>query len=284
MINDYRLQNGAWTCCISSEYGINVTSLRHHDFPLLREPQTEDALRADPVLYGIPLLLPPNRTAGGTFVFDGKTYSLLINEPLFNNHLHGLLYHTPFHVLEYSGCCLTSEFINHGEVFPFPFRIEVKDSLDTQGYRRILKVTNTGDTAMPLTLGFHTTFTESPYFSVPVGKRWIVNEAHIPTGEMADLTPEEQTYRNDRIPKSGSISGFFKAKGKTARIGKYAFTADGFDQWILYNGGGSQGYLCIEPQSGPVNALGSGVCRRLESGESALWELSVTAILSPPAV
>lgn len=276
MINDYVLQNSTWTCHISSEFGINITSLRHHHFPILREPQNQEALQSNPVLYGIPFLLPPNRTAGGTFIFDGKTYFLPINEPLYNNHLHGLLYNTPFHVLEHSNCCLTSQFVNHGEVFPFPFQINAKDSLHAHGYHRTLKITNTGDTAMPLTLGFHTTFTEPKFFSVPLGKRWVVNEAHIPTGEMAELTPEQRDYQKYCVPKSGNISGFFEAKGKTAQIGKYVFTVDGFDQWILYNGGGNQGYLCVEPQAGPVNALVSGGYRRLESGESAFFELSIT--------
>ena len=34
--------------------------------------------------------------------------------------------------------------------------------------------------------------------------------------------------------------------------------SENFDQWILWNGSGKQGFISIEPQQGAVNALNSG--------------------------
>ena len=35
--------------------------------------------------------------------------------------------------------------------------------------------------------------------------------------------------------------------------------AEPFNQWVLWNGDGTQDFICIEPMSGAVNALNSGV-------------------------
>ncbi len=276
MDQQYILNQGDWSCLIAPEFGSNVISLRHRDFSILREPAGMYALQATPVLYGIPLLLPPNRTAGGKFIFDRKAYQLPINDAVHDNHLHGSLHSAPFQVLDRSGNRLKTQLVNHGAQFPFPFQIDITDTLDADGYHRTLEITNTGTSAMPLTLGFHTTFTEPERFSVPIGRRWVTNDAHIPTGELAEMNACQQAYRNGCDPRGQSISGFYTAIGNTAEIGDYSFRVEGFDQWILYNGGGNQGFLCVEPQLGPVNSLAAGCCGRLEPGETAIFKLHLT--------
>ena len=37
--------------------------------------------------------------------------------------------------------------------------------------------------------------------------------------------------------------------------------SDNFNQWILWNNDGNQGFISIEPQCGAVNALNSGIGR-----------------------
>ena len=276
-MNAYTLRNQDWSCQICPEYGANVISLRHKDFPILREPASIPALKESPVLHGIPLLLPPNRTAGGRFCFDQQEYTLPINEPLHCNHLHGFLHSTKFQVVELSEDSLTTRFLNQGDVFPFPFEIIIADNLHPEGFRRTLTITNTGTSALPLVLAFHTTFTEPDSFSVPSCSCWNTDEHYIPTGEKAMLTPEQQAYQNG-CPVSGQIiRGFYEASGQTARIGDYSFFVQGFDQWILFNGDGKQGFLCVEPQLGPVNALNSGHYHRLERGKSYVFTLEITS-------
>lgn len=275
----HTLYNQDWSCQICPEYGANVISLKHKGFPILREPASNHALEDSPVLYGMPLLLPPNRTAGGRFCFDQQEYFLPINEPLHNNHLHGFLHSTKFQVIEQLEDSLTTHFVNQGDVFPFPFEITMTDKLHPEGYRRTVTITNTGTSAMPLVLAFHTTFTAPDSFSVSIRRCWNTDEHYIPTGEKAMLTQEQQTYQKG-CPISGQIiRGFYEASGQTARIGDYMFSVQGFDQWILFNGNGKQGFLCVEPQLGPVNALNSGGYHRLECGKSYVFALEITSHL-----
>ena len=275
-MNTYTLQCGDWLATVCPQMGSNLIGLRHKDFPILREPETLQALQGSPVLYGFPLLLPPNRTSGGTFVFEGKKYTLPVNEVIHNNHLHGFLHSAPFRVISHTQDQLVTEFENDGTGFPFPFRIEITDRLLPEGLHRSLTVTNTGSQNMPLTLAVHTTFTQPESFSVPIESCWLTNEHHIPTGETAPLTEEQRTFRDGCVLTGQVVTGFFKAAGDTARIGNYRFRVEGFDQWIFYNDDGKQNYLCVEPQLGPVNALNSGGYYTLKPGESYRFRLLLT--------
>lgn len=272
----YSLQNQEWSCTICPNFGSNIISLRHNGFPILREPESLSALQQSPVLFGFPLLLPPNRTSGGKFVFEGKEYSLPVNEPVRNNHLHGFLHSAPFEVLSCSETELQTRLFNQGEYFPFPFQLTITDQLLPTGLLRSLDIVNTGISAMPLALGFHTTFTQPNSFSVSIGNRWEVNDHYIPTGEKAALTDEQDTYREGCILNGQRVNGFYEAAASNARIGNYRFSTDGFDQWILFNGDGKQNFLCVEPQLGPVNALNSGDYYRLEKGENYKFTLCIS--------
>ena len=167
-MDTYLLKNGSWTCRVFPRVGSNVISLRHGEFPILREPDTEEQLRATPTVFGIPSLLPPNRTQAGTFTFDSVTYTMPVTETAHNNHLHGTLHISPFEVVEQSETSLKTRLINDLSRFPFPFQLELTDTLTDEGYCRIAEFTNTGSTAMPLVFAYHATFTAPDYFRIPL--------------------------------------------------------------------------------------------------------------------
>ena len=109
---------------------------------------------------------------------------------------------------------------------------------------------------MPLSFGLHTTFREPDWFSVPLDSCQEKDSRHIPTGRYIPLNAQEQFYRTGSKSCGMAISGFYRSAGNTAYIGKdIRYQVTGFDHWILYNGGGSGGYLCVEPQLGGVNSL-----------------------------
>lgn len=275
-MNGYNLKSKGWECCVLPEVGANVISLRHEGNEILRSPEGESALRADPVLFGVPFLLPPNRTAGGKFSFEGKEYALEITEPRRNNHLHGFMHSAAFQMMEWTENSLHTRLVNEGELFPFALQVDMLDRLDDDGWHRTVTVTNTGKTAMPLALAFHTTFNEPESFAVPLGLCWEVDGNYIPTGVKLQLTAEQNDFVRGISPKGRAVSGFYEMAGNTARIGNYLLRVEGFDQWILYNGGGDKGFLCVEPQLGPVNALNSGGYKRLEPGEKYAVTVEIT--------
>ena len=260
------------------DFGMNMISLRRNGKPVLREPESMELLQQSPYVYGIPLLFPANRTEGGQFTFEGKTYSLPLNEPERGNHIHGLLYDAPFRVTEQSLDFVRAVFENTGERYPFPFRMTISDKLSEIGLTRTLMLENTGRGDLPFTLAFHTTFVEPVCFAVPVKDRLLCNPFYIPTGEHAALTPEEQEYLTGVESQGRRISGFYTAAAQTARIEDVCFTVSkNFDTWVLFNGGGTSGFLCVEPQCGEVNGLNTPQGHRvLHPGETKTFVISIS--------
>lgn len=256
MKNGVILQAGAWQVRVLPDFGMNMISLTYGDKQILRSPQSMDALKKEPYVYGIPLLFPANRVEKGEFTFEEKSYYLPINEPGRNNHLHGLMFDAIFKLIEQTRSRVEANYENKGERYPFPFSMTITDTLTPEGLTRKLYLKNTGDTAMPYTLAYHTSFAEPAVFSVPIGRRFVCNENYIPTGEMAELTAQEQEYCTGTCPKGKKISGFYTAAGHTGYLDNIRFTvSENFDEWVTFNAGGEQGFLCIEPQCGQVNGL-----------------------------
>ena len=133
---------GDWSAVLLPEFGMNTVSLRCGDTPILREPATDSAFAKEPLLYGIPVIFPANRTHGARFTFEGVEYRLPMTEPERNNNLHGSLYNTAFEV-----CCVTensvvSRIVNRGEHYPFDFTLTFTDTVTPDGYLREAVLTN----------------------------------------------------------------------------------------------------------------------------------------------
>lgn len=116
---------------------------------LLRTPEGETQLRREPQVYGMPLLLPPNRTAGGAFTFQGTTYHLPINEPVYGNHIHGSLARMPVPGDRTDRDQRDGFYENRGECYPFPFAITVTHCLTETGTQHLFTLCNTGPKTMP---------------------------------------------------------------------------------------------------------------------------------------
>ena len=247
------LRAHGWRAIIDPEKGSNLLSLRFGDRDILR-PWSDGI--PDPFLFGAPLLLPANRTAGGCFRFKGEEYCLPINDSFSNAHLHGRLHCRQFQITEREETRVILCYVNQGEIYPFPFRISVIYQAGIQDFTAEYVIENLSETEMPLTFGLHTTFPEPEWFSVPLAACQEKDAHHIPTGCYIPLNSQEQQYCIGSPSRNVVISGFYRAAGNTARIGSDVYyETSGFDHWILFNGRGEGGFLCIEPQLGGVNAL-----------------------------
>lgn len=247
------IQAHGWRAEIAPAYGANPIRLQYLGREIL-VPWTEEI--TDPFLAGAPLLMPANRTAGGRFCFDGKEYRLPINDSFSNAHLHGRLYCQQFQITRLEDDCMTLVYENQGEIYPFPFRICVTYRAEESGFTAQYAIENLSERPMPLTFGLHTTFPEPETFRVPLASCQEKDAHHIPTGRYIPLNLQEQRYCTGSASRNVVISGFYLAAGNTARIGQdLYYEVSGFDHWVLYNGKGEKGFLCIEPQLGGVNAL-----------------------------
>ena len=250
------IRKGPWEAVVLPAFGMNCVSLRADGRKILREAGDMDTLVNSPFLYGTPLLFPANRTANGQFTFEGVTYHLPVNEPNWNNHLHGQMFDAPFTVIEKTESTLAAVYENKGERYPFPFKMTIRDEVTCEGYARQVTVENTGSGNMPYTLAFHTAFVEPDRFRVQIGQRHVRSATFVPTGRMENLSDTEKTYLTGCRPNGIAISGYYEAAGEEAVLDDIRFTMSSlFDQRVLFNAGGKSGFLCIEPQIGWVNGL-----------------------------
>ena len=257
---------GAWRAKIAPEAGGNVMSLQCGGQDVLAP---ERASNAEIYLVGSPMLLPANRTAGGRFCFEGHSYSLPVNEPKSGANLHGQMCRAAFRVAEYGGTFAHLVYENRGEIYPFPFRMDVVYALSDKGFAAEYNLTNLSGGAMPYSFGLHTTFVEPALFSVPLKEQQERDALNLPTGRYLPLDAEEEAYCRGAHSRGRVISGYYSAAGNTARIGNYGYRVEGFDHWILYNARGEKGILCVEPQKGGVNALNLPDCPTVPANGTA---------------
>lgn len=270
-----KLTRGEWSAEVNPSMGGNTVRLTRAGRDVLRPMEDPAQWEKEPFLFGSPFLLPANRTDGGTFVFEGKRYTLPLNEPALRNHLHGRIAAHPFVLTEQGQDTVRLALENTGDLYPFPFRLTVTVRLDEAGYRRTAEVKNTGPTDLPFTFGLHTTFPEPDFLRVPLAQAHRRDERHIPT-HYEPLNGEEQKIVAGTDPRGVPLSGYYSSGGHVARVGEYEYTVSpNFDHWILFNGGGKRGFLCVEPQAGQVNGLNSGGYLRLSPGQSELFETSL---------
>ena len=269
----YTVKSGKWSAQIAPEFGGNVIKLTYAGENVFVPLQNPDQLKNDPYLQGAPILLPANRTRDARFSFEGREYRLTVNEKRNGAHLHGLVHTQEFTVLRHQPEEMVLSFENKGEIYPFPFVLTVEYAIREDAFVQTYHIQNSGNTAMPVTFALHTTFVEPDTFSVPIDACQEKDDLHLPTGRYVALSPQESAYVSGSASKGKIISGYYRACGLSAKVGKFTYTAsEEFDHWVLFNARGERGLLCVEPQCGAVDGLNHGACRVILPGETlTLW-------------
>ncbi|HHW30398.1 MAG TPA: aldose 1-epimerase [Clostridiaceae bacterium] len=283
--------SGGYEAVMLPGVGANVVSLRNIDLDcdILRSPEEVNAFRGFPVVYGIPILFPPNRIEDGIFEAAGRKYVFPINEESRNNHCHGFLFYQkwettrmeilPDGAAEVEVTFVADDSTDFYQYFPHEFKITIINRLSSEGLRQEITIENNSSSPMPMGFGFHTVFnfpfrkdsTKEDYrLIVSAGKLWELNDRMLPTGRL--LTPYE---RYIPIRKEGINPGEFPMDGhftaEPLHIGASEFhgailrdtsknidlvyeVGEGFKHWMIWNADGNQGFVCPEPQTWAVNA------------------------------
>lgn len=290
---------GYWSAVIDTEHGANCISLRNEEYgaKLLREPPQSDELD-NPYLYGMPILFPVNRIENGRFEFEGRQYVFPVNEPSTGCHLHGELHRTAFEAIKITNSKIRCRYAatKHRPYLSFPheFEIVMEYELKDDGFYHTVTVTNMSKENMPLFLGFHTTFnTQFTGNSRPEDVRAFADISeeyernmetnYLPTGvkplfDAVSASLAAGTYK----PFEQKISRHYRGQGRmtltdTGNGLRMVYENDkkyGFR--LIYNGG-SDGYICLEPQTCLANCQNSPFSREeggfdfLQAGESQTY-------------
>ncbi|WP_285769349.1 aldose 1-epimerase [Peribacillus sp. SI8-4] len=284
--------------------GSNLLSLKFKDkdIEVLRTPGCSGDYKKLPILYGMPILFPPNRIEDGQFTYKDITYKFPINEREKSNHIHGFVHNRPWNVIkrEVSGnrIVIKTEFSSRD--FPllkksFPQDIIVNmsfilidDTLELQ-----LKILNNGLESFPWGAGYHTVF-NFPFgadsqlancrISLPVHEHWELNERSLPTGEIRESALKKEIQDGlclegrlfDDIfgyDEEGNLKNECVLTDQEAGVQVIYQGDQHYKFWVLFN---QEGFVCPEPYTWVTNAPNLSLpadytgMRELGSGETIL--------------
>ena len=259
---------------ICPERGANLVSLTKPELKMrsLRTPDSlDDFTNFNPYLWGVPVLLPPNRISGAKFEFEGREYVFPMNEPAIGNFIHGMLHETALPCTEQAFD--HAEFIFRATkdqpymTFPHAFTLRIRFELHGDGMHQRISVTNDSDLNMPFALGFHTTFalpfveggkSEDVRLKLGVGEEIERNmDTFLPTGRVIEDSPmRQQMLHGSFQPTKQFISRHFAMEeSREMRLMDLEHGVQliyralpPYAYWMVYNGG-SREFLCVEPQT-----------------------------------
>lgn len=258
----------------------NLIRLHHRPtgMEIFRFPVPEAELADHPAVFGMPLLLPPNRIRDGVFSAGGRIFRFPVNEAATNCFLHGLFLGLPFELTAASECgssllfrlsrAFTADDVRFSG-FPCEFSAEIVYELTSSGLSHRLTIRNRGGESMPLGVGFHTAFCtpESEHVTLDIPRDpsgpWAVHALRrLPSGEKRPWTPAEEALLSGRKSVEGiPVSAMFSLPeaARTVRIhrknGTVRYELDPlYTHLACWNDGGTKEFFCIEPMSWMTDA------------------------------
>jgi aldose 1-epimerase len=239
-------------------------------------------------IYGMPTLYLPNRLSHGDLRTSDAHYHFPLNDPL-GNHLHGFLHKRRHNIEEVStdgtsAIARTSYLYDENDefysTFPVSFRADYTFILNENGLNYEFTLTNLSQVQMPYGVCNHTAF-KAPFtadghganvrLSVPIGDKWELNDACIPTEKKLPLTGYDLMYKNGTmVPVLHDIDNDLYTAETNTLDGKPFNGAiltdlvsgkricyevcDAIKYWIMWNNSGDKGYICPEPMTWNIDA------------------------------
>ncbi len=181
------------------EYGANVNELvlvkNNQPVSILEGDDDHETLIENKYYRGAKLFPFANRVLDGQYTFRDVKYELPINFHEQFHAIHGIVYNLPFQVVRqrYSNnkASITLQLNYKGSVqgYPFQFVMEIKYALQNQNeFTCTTKVTNTGNSPMPFSDGWHPYFTlasekiDELKLRLPSSQRLSTDNRQIPNG------------------------------------------------------------------------------------------------------
>ena len=303
-ISTVLLEAAGYRAVIAYSCGSSVLRLVNDDKGVevfrYKDETTIDEINSAREIWGLPTLYLPNRFDRGVLKTSDAIYQLPINEPLFDNFIHGFV-HKREHKVELcevhgeSAVCKTSFEYGEGDemfkFFPLPFRISYTFTLSGEGLKQEIELESRADKALPVSICTHTCISapishggeqDEIYFEVPIGKKCILDERCLPTEELAPLDDYDRLYKTGEMKavlhdisndmytaESTTLDGkpFYGVIITDRRSGAKVINevSPEFKFWNMWNDMGGNGYFCPEPMTAMINSPNLSLSRE-ESG------------------
>ncbi len=288
-----KLQSKKYYAVIAVWQGCSVLRFYDNDNKVdifkYKDDCTINTIKSEPVIWGLPTLFFQNRLDKGILKTSDGFYKFPINEPMFNNFIHGWV-HKRKHTIEkyyttsnsavletsYTYDC-TDEMYQY---FPVDFKISYKFSLSENGLFQEIRVVNLSSKALPISLCTHANYNapmtasgkeEDLRLMLPICEKCELDERFLPTQKITPLDDWDKEYKNgSKLPTTHVIENdLYKVIPHT--LGNDYFSgmiitdvstnlkicnevSDEFKFWIVWNHDGKKGYFCCEPMTALVNA------------------------------
>lgn len=220
------------------------------------------------------ILIPwPNRIAGATYVWEGETLEVAVNEPDTGAALHGLRAMSHWEVVDKGDNSVTLQtVVSPTPGYPFALVTEVTYHLDSSGLSIKVVTTNNGERPAPYGVSIHPYLTcgvsvDECTLTAPVGTVLAVDENLQPTAELPAASldfdfNEATSLRGRQIDHAfGSLPGGEWAVRLSDPATGREVTMTGRDPWVqIYSGEKlDRRGVAVEPMTCPPNAFNTGV-------------------------
>ncbi|MCQ6265116.1 aldose 1-epimerase [Fictibacillus sp. WQ 8-8] len=268
----YAIENEEIKAIVLPSQGSNLISIvdKKTNTEILRTPKTREEYETRRMVFGTPVLFPPNRIEDATFEYNGRKYELEMNRPKENVHIHGFVHDKEWSVLEIEESIprmktqlRSADYPHILNQFPHDFSITMTIEIEGNEVIQTTEITNNGDSLMPCGIGYHTTFQfpqEAKLF-LDVQEKWLLNERHLPTGELESIANKKEFSDGTSLSGVAMDDVFLMTENKTAGIErpgqgiKVSYSlSDDFTQWVLFTASGNENLLAVEPYSWVTNA------------------------------
>lgn len=288
-----KMQSGKYTAVIAPSVGSSVLRFRDDENDLeifkFRKFIPMKTIEEQREIWGLPTLYLPNRFDKGVLKTSDAVYELPINEPLFDNFIHGWVHKREHEIecyTEENGKCvlITSYVFDKNDemyqYFPLDFKISYTFTLSPEGLRQDIYLTSNADKALPVSICTHTCI-NAPLkdggdeadlrLSVPVGEKCELNRRCLPTEKLLPLADWDKEYKDGTKVPTGqpldndmytAVMNSYKNKpfnGVIVKDLKSGHTllnevSEEFRFWNMWNDNGDKGYFCPEPMTAMINS------------------------------
>jgi aldose 1-epimerase len=241
-------------------------------------------------MASFPLVPYANRIADGRFAFDGADYQLPLNFGDHPHSIHGFGWQTSWTASETGVASARLIHEHHGEAaWPSAYRAEQRVVLTPSQLSMSLFVTNIGDGAMPVGLGFH------PYFladaattlTFGAGGLWLstpdmLPDAQAPADTLGDWASPAIVRGSTLVDNAytGWDGTAIVQRGDGVRLTMTATDAD----WLHVYRPTGEAFFCLEPVSHMPDAINRDGMPILAPGETASLSMTIAIDKIHPAL
>lgn len=264
MSHPITLSSGAVSAVIEPAFGGRITAFRHGVTDIFASIPAEGSRDlASPASGGcFPLVPWSNRIRDARLTVEGEAVLLDATELPAGHAIHGHGLRRIWEA-ENEGAILRMHYAHDAgnAGWPWPYRAAQVIELDEDGMTVSLSVLNTGEGAMPVGLGFHPYFPQTPgaRLTLPVETSWPPTEADKFPLAGGQAVPPELDRREEGPVPMGLDQGFGGWQ-KRARIAwpehgtVLTMTADGPLEHVIVYTPAHRKYFCVEPVTHAIDA------------------------------